>query len=80
MKPVSKRDSSDEEDEGSGEVSEVVCILGKVEKKTTQEEKQSKRRENNPSSPDIDPDDPILTTPLVRYNAMLAVLRNTLYM
>ncbi|KIJ31420.1 hypothetical protein M422DRAFT_53419 [Sphaerobolus stellatus SS14] len=28
---------------------------------------------------EIDPDDPILTTPLVRYNAMLAVLRNTLY-
>ncbi|KAG8822139.1 hypothetical protein FRC17_009643 [Serendipita sp. 399] len=28
---------------------------------------------------DIDPDDPNLTTPLVRYNAMLAVLKNTLY-
>ncbi|KAG8821952.1 hypothetical protein FRC17_009698 [Serendipita sp. 399] len=28
---------------------------------------------------DIDPDDPDLTTPLVRYNAMLAVLKNTLY-
>ena len=30
--------------------------------------------------PDMDPDDPKLTTPLTRYNAMLAVLRNTLYM
>lgn len=29
--------------------------------------------------PDVDPDDPNLTLPLVRYNAMLAVLRNTLY-
>ena len=29
---------------------------------------------------DIDPDDPSLTAPLPRYNAMLAVLRNTLYM
>ncbi|KAF8878772.1 hypothetical protein BD779DRAFT_1613006 [Infundibulicybe gibba] len=29
--------------------------------------------------PEIDPDDPILTVPLARYNAMLAVLRNTLY-
>jgi len=29
---------------------------------------------------DMDPDDPNLTLPLVRYNAMLAVLRNTLYM
>ncbi|KAJ3974343.1 galactose oxidase [Lentinula raphanica] len=28
---------------------------------------------------DIDPDDPILSTPLPRYNAMLAVLKNTLY-
>ncbi|KAJ4466274.1 galactose oxidase [Lentinula aciculospora] len=28
---------------------------------------------------DTDPDDPILTTPLPRYNAMLAVLKNTLY-
>lgn len=29
---------------------------------------------------EIDPDDPNLTAPLPRYNAMLAVLRNTLYM
>ncbi|KII91387.1 hypothetical protein PLICRDRAFT_38137 [Plicaturopsis crispa FD-325 SS-3] len=29
--------------------------------------------------PEIDPDDPSLTVPLTRYNAMLAVLRNTLY-
>ncbi|GBE83977.1 Kelch repeat-containing protein [Sparassis crispa] len=29
--------------------------------------------------PEMDPDDPNLTTPLPRYNAMLAVLRNTLY-
>lgn len=27
-----------------------------------------------------DPDDPTLTVPIPRYNAMLAVLRNTLYM
>ena len=39
-----------------------------------------------PSTPNIskpegpDPTDPLLTTPLPRYNAMLAVLRNTLYM
>ena len=30
--------------------------------------------------PEIDPDDPLLTVPRARYNAMLAVLRNTLYM
>jgi hypothetical protein len=29
---------------------------------------------------EIDPNDPELTVPLPRYNAMLAVLRNTLYM
>lgn len=33
-----------------------------------------------PTSDQIDPDDPNLTVPLPRYNAMLAVLRNTLYM
>jgi len=27
-----------------------------------------------------DSDDPLLTTPMPRYNAMLATLRNTLYM
>ncbi|KAF7322962.1 Galactose oxidase [Mycena chlorophos] len=30
-------------------------------------------------APEVDPDDPIWTTPLPRYNAMLSVLRNTLY-
>ena len=29
---------------------------------------------------EADPDDPLLSTPIPRYNAMLAVLRNTLYM
>lgn len=33
-----------------------------------------------PEQPEVDPDDPSLTIPLVRYNAMLAVLKNTLYM
>jgi hypothetical protein len=30
--------------------------------------------------PETDPDDPLLSTPMPRYNAMLSVLRNTLYM
>lgn len=34
----------------------------------------------NPQEHEVDPDDPILTAPIPRYNAMLAVLRNTLYM
>ncbi|EIW74504.1 galactose oxidase [Coniophora puteana RWD-64-598 SS2] len=32
-----------------------------------------------PAAPDVDPDDPNLTLPMPRYNAMLSVLRNTLY-
>ncbi|KAI0717154.1 hypothetical protein C8Q76DRAFT_616487 [Earliella scabrosa] len=40
----------------------------------------SKQRAASPPPEDeIDPDDPLLTVPLPRYNAMLAVLRNTLY-
>jgi hypothetical protein len=35
---------------------------------------------DNTPGPEVDPDDPNLTIPLARYNAMLAVLRNTLYM
>ncbi|KAJ7774810.1 galactose oxidase [Mycena metata] len=40
--------------------------------------------ENAPATPqtpvlEVDPDDPLLTTPMPRYNAMVAVLRNTLY-
>ncbi|KAF7294947.1 Galactose oxidase [Mycena indigotica] len=35
--------------------------------------------DSEPETEEIDLDDPILTTPLPRYNAMLAVLRNTLY-
>jgi hypothetical protein len=34
----------------------------------------------DPKDVDVDPSDPNLSIPLVRYNAMLAVLRNTLYM
>ena len=35
---------------------------------------------SDPPEDDVDPEDPLLTVPLPRYNAMLAVLRNTLYM
>ncbi|KAF9779795.1 galactose oxidase [Thelephora terrestris] len=34
--------------------------------------------EPHPKS-EVDPEDPVLTTPMPRYNAMVAVLRNTLY-
>jgi hypothetical protein len=32
------------------------------------------------AAPSVDPDDPSLSMPMARYNAMLAVVRNTLYM
>ncbi|KAJ7063245.1 galactose oxidase [Mycena amicta] len=41
--------------------------------------KHDEEDDSEVETPEIDPDDPILTTPLPRYNAMLAVLRNTLY-
>ena len=37
-------------------------------------------RTDDTPNPEIDLDDPNLTIPLTRYNTMLAVLRNTLYM
>lgn len=34
----------------------------------------------HPVDDDDDPDDPLKTTPLTRYNAMLAIVKNTLFM
>ncbi|KAG6864915.1 hypothetical protein C0991_006403 [Blastosporella zonata] len=41
--------------------------------------KKSEAAPPAPDEPEIDPDDPNLTIPLPRYNTMLSVLRNTLY-
>ena len=41
---------------------------------------KAQKPEEVPAQPEVDPNDPVLTTPMPRYNAMLAVLRNTLYM
>ncbi|KAL5531468.1 hypothetical protein ACEPAG_4345 [Sanghuangporus baumii] len=55
------------------------------EGKMTSADKRDQNMENvtetsmNSENFEIDPDDPILTVPRPRYNAMLAVLRNTLY-
>ncbi|KAF9644018.1 galactose oxidase [Thelephora ganbajun] len=40
---------------------------------------KTQKLEEAPAQPEVDPNDPVLTTPAPRYNAMLAVLRNTLY-
>ncbi|OCB83973.1 galactose oxidase [Sanghuangporus baumii] len=55
------------------------------EGKMTSSDKRDQNIENvpetsmNSENSEIDPDDPMLTVPRPRYNAMLAVLRNTLY-
>ncbi|KAL5492045.1 KEL3_1 [Sanghuangporus weigelae] len=55
------------------------------EGKITSADKRNQNIENvpemsmNSEKSEIDPDDPMLTVPRPRYNAMLAVLRNTLY-
>ncbi|KAJ6502564.1 galactose oxidase [Mycena sanguinolenta] len=58
----------------------------KIQVQTYERENRDSDEDENMESPaaqqpvvEIDPDDPVLSTPLPRYNAMLAVLRNTLY-
>ncbi|KAG6811499.1 hypothetical protein H0H92_007147 [Tricholoma furcatifolium] len=59
-------DEDDDEDDEDGPKSATL-------------EKQPTKKVEVPEQPEVDPDDPNLTTPLPRYNTMLAVLRNTLY-
>ncbi|KAI0754124.1 hypothetical protein C8Q80DRAFT_1350004 [Daedaleopsis nitida] len=67
-------DDFGEGDEGSGEEGEE-----KDEKPSKPPKPAPPPKQSEPPEDDIDPDDPALTVPLPRYNAMLAVLRNTLY-
>jgi hypothetical protein len=55
---------------------------GDASRQTTgnQDHDSDSEREFTTADHEIDPDDPHLTIPLPRYNAMLVVLRNTLYM
>lgn len=77
--PVKPPYPRDDEDDGDGE-----------DYRDSDEEDDHKADFRSPASPvpsttttvvepEFDPDDPMLTTPLPRYNAMLSVLRNTLY-
>ncbi|KAJ8486932.1 hypothetical protein ONZ51_g4512 [Trametes cubensis] len=72
------RPESDEEDYGNeGEGDEDEDDNDKPAKKS---KLARPPKETSPApDDDIDPDDPQRTVPLPRYNAMLAVLRNTLY-
>jgi len=65
-------------------------MLKTPKKKDGKRKKDRTRQEDNDEDnegaqkPEVEPetalDDPLLSTPMPRYNAMLAVLRNTLYM
>ncbi|KAI0078590.1 galactose oxidase [Panus rudis PR-1116 ss-1] len=69
-----KRDSDDENEDCNSDEDDGNEDRPKLSKKETPPIKAARA-----PSPEVDPDDPTLTTPLPRYNAMLAVLRNTLY-
>ena len=89
-------EGEDEEDEGDedkvcgglvawsqGVIQEANSNLQEDEKPTKPQKAAPPPKSAPPAPPpenEIDPDDPMLTVPLPRYNAMLAVLRNTLYM
>ena len=55
---------------------------GKRKKDYTREDDDDDTQKGATADPETerDPDDPLLSTPMPRYNAMLAVLRSTLYM
>ncbi|RDX51666.1 galactose oxidase [Lentinus brumalis] len=73
---------SDEEDFEDGEGSDEEGDMKETEKPSKPSKPAPSVKQTAPSAPpedEVDPDDPMLTVPLPRYNAMLAVLRNTLY-
>ncbi|KAI9062066.1 galactose oxidase [Trametes sanguinea] len=71
------RPPSDEEDDYSDEERSGDEQDG--EKPAKPSKRNSSPKPSAPQDEEVDPDDPSLTVPLPRYNAMLAVLRNTLY-
>ena len=75
-KKKSKKERGDE-DEGEEGVSpdRVICSVINTVDVLLSQDHAGLATEN-----EVNPDDPSLTLPLPRYNAMLAVLRNTLYM
>ncbi|RPD60274.1 galactose oxidase [Lentinus tigrinus ALCF2SS1-7] len=74
---------SDEEDfddtEGSDDEDGDTNVAEKKPLKPSKAPPAKQNPANTPPEEELDPDDPTLTVPLPRYNAMLAVLRNTLY-
>ncbi|KAH9848749.1 hypothetical protein C2E23DRAFT_842407 [Lenzites betulinus] len=72
-RPDSEEDDDDERDEGAGSEEDEQGKISKPLKPSPPKVLSA------PQEDEIDPDDPLLTLPTPRYNAMLAVLRNTLY-
>ena len=82
---VEREDSDDEwpqdEDEVWNQIMVYCCGLNSVTLiQGSYTPQKAQKPEEVPAQPEVDPNDPVLTTPMPRYNAMLAVLRNTLYM
>ncbi|KAI0693520.1 galactose oxidase [Cerioporus squamosus] len=72
----------DEEESEDGDGSDEESVMKEAEKPSKPSKPASSAKQNTATAPpedDVDPDDPMLTLPPPRYNAMLAVLRNTLY-
>ncbi|KAG1733380.1 uncharacterized protein EDB91DRAFT_1149256 [Suillus paluster] len=65
---------------GKGGRQKPVAIQQGAHEDSDEDDDAVKTKETKrPEEPDVDADDPMLTAPIPRYNAMLAVLRNTLY-
>lgn len=72
----------DDEDEVRNLVRSASCVLNGIFLKIQERDPPPKKTRSveAPVPLEADPSDTIFTTPMPRYNAMLAVLRNTLYM
>ncbi|OBZ65623.1 Kelch repeat-containing protein 3 [Grifola frondosa] len=74
--PAPREDSEDDEDNYPDSGEEKMAMSPTKSKVTPA---SPVKTAEVPPDPEIDPDDPNLTIPMPRYNAMLAILRNTLY-
>jgi hypothetical protein len=75
-------DRPEEDDDAHTDEVNLSCICSGFHTHLEMKESSTTKNPTRPTQRvnEADPDDPNLTTPMPRYNAMLAVLRNTLYM
>ncbi|KAH0834643.1 hypothetical protein J3R83DRAFT_10152 [Lanmaoa asiatica] len=74
-KPKKRGGGKKKQVKGGGAIPSVQDLDDREEPGEVEEETQAKPKRDD----EVDPNDPNLTRPIPRYNAMLAVLRNTLY-